>query len=45
MPAVKKERKISWYRSPVSREVLAEINQRSDGKGLLQMAGHLGLLA
>jgi fatty acid desaturase len=36
--------KISWYRSPVNREVLAELNQRSDLKGLVQSLGHLGLL-
>lgn len=45
MPDLKKERKISWYRSPVPREVLAELNQRSDTLGLLQTLGHLGLLA
>jgi len=39
-----RERKISWYRSPVSREVLAAVNQRSDAKGLAQSLGHLGLL-
>ena len=40
-----KERKIAWYRSPVGREALAELNQRSDIKGLLQALGHLGILA
>ena len=40
-----KERKISWYRSPVDRETLAALNQRSDWKGLLQTGGYLGLLA
>jgi fatty acid desaturase len=40
-----KERKIAWYRSPVDRETLAQLNQRSDWKGLLQTLGHLGLLA
>ena len=39
-----KLRKINWYRSPVKRELLAALNQRSDGKGLLQALGHLGLL-
>ena len=38
-------RKISWYRSPVDRQVLASLNQRSDAKGLSQTLGHLGLLA
>jgi fatty acid desaturase len=36
--------RITWYRSPVSREDLAALNQRSDGKGLAQTLGHLGLL-
>jgi fatty acid desaturase len=40
-----KERKIAWYRSPVDRETLAALNQRSDAKGLLQTVGYLGLLA
>jgi fatty acid desaturase len=40
-----KDRKIAWYRTPVDREVLGDLLQRSDGKGLLQMLGHLGLLA
>lgn len=39
-----KLRKINWYRSPVERELLAALNQRSDMKGLLQTGGHLGLL-
>ena len=37
--------KINWYRSPIDRAVLAELNQRSDLFGLLQSLGHLGLLA
>ena len=37
-------RKITWYRSPVAREALNELNQRSDWLGLLQTLGHLGLL-
>ena len=37
-------RKISWYRTPVDRELLAELNKRSDWKGFLQTGGHLGLL-
>lgn len=36
--------KINWYRSPVPRETLAVLNRRSDGMGLLQTGGHLGLL-
>lgn len=39
-----KMQKIGWYRSPVDRETLNALNQRSDGKGLLQTLIHLGLL-
>jgi fatty acid desaturase len=39
-----KQPKIDWYRSPVNREILARLNQRSDWKGLAQTLGHLGLL-
>lgn len=39
------KRRIAWYKSPISREDLAALNQRSDGKGLAQTLGHLGLLA
>ena len=45
MPVETKDRKIAWYRTPVERKLMAELLQRSDGKGLLQMLGHLGLLA
>src|SRR5690554_6627030 len=38
------KQKIHWYRSPVPRDLLAELNRRSDWKGLLQTLGHLGLL-
>jgi hypothetical protein len=41
----KYNQKINWYRSPVDRETLAALNQRSDWLGLLQTLGHLGLLA
>ena len=37
--------KINWYRSPMDRATLAELNQRSDLFGFLQTLGHLGLLA
>ena len=39
------QRKITWYRSRLDREVLRSLNQRSDWKGMLQTFGHLGLLA
>lgn len=37
--------RVPWYRSPVSREDLRVLNQRSDFKGFLQTGGYLGLLA
>ncbi len=37
--------RITWYRSPVSREDLARLNRRSDWKGLFQTGGYLGVLA
>ena len=39
-----KVQKINWYRTPIDRNTLAELNQRSDVWGLLQTLGHLGLL-
>ena len=36
---------ITWYRSPVSREDLRVLNQRSDWKGMLQTLGYLGVLS
>ena len=39
------KRRIAWYKSPISREDLAALNQRSDWKGLAQTLGYLGLLA
>jgi fatty acid desaturase len=44
MSVTHKDRRIAWYRSPLNREVLASLNQRSDWRGLLQTFGHLGLL-
>ena len=38
------KRRITWYKSPLSRADLAALNQRSDLKGLAQTLGHLGLL-
>jgi fatty acid desaturase len=39
-----KVQKINWYRTPLDRDTLAALNQRSDWQGLLQTLGHLGLL-
>jgi fatty acid desaturase len=36
--------KLHWYRTPIDREVLAELNQRSDALGFAQTLGHLGIL-
>jgi fatty acid desaturase len=44
MVAKQKELKIKWYRIPLSRETLADVNQRSDWKGLAQTVGHLSIL-
>ena len=39
------KQRIKWYRSPISSDDLAELNQRSDLQGWLQSLGHLALLA
>jgi fatty acid desaturase len=36
---------IGWYRTPLDRETLARLNQRSDAAGWVQVLGHLSLLA
>jgi fatty acid desaturase len=38
-------RTIDWYRTPISREALRALNQRSDLWACLQVVGHLGLIA
>ena len=45
MQADLKKLRISWYRSPVDRQTLDRLNQRSDWLGLAQTLGFLGLLA
>jgi len=40
----RKARTVSWYRTPLSREQMRELNRRSDWKGLLQTLGHLTLI-
>ena len=35
--------KIDWYRSPIDRELLAELMERNDFRGWLQTLAHLGL--
>ncbi len=41
---VKEARSISWYRTKLDRQVVKDLNQRSDWKGFLQTGGHLGIL-
>jgi fatty acid desaturase len=38
------QEKIAWYRSPVTRQQLQALNERSDFKGSLQTGGFLALL-
>ena len=35
---------IKWYRTPIPAKDLAELNQRSDWKGLVQSVGHLAII-
>lgn len=37
--------RVNWYRTPLPRATLAELNRRSDAKGFAQTLGFLGLLA
>ncbi len=37
--------RINWYRSPVDKALLAELNQRSDLLGFAQTGGHLAIIA
>lgn len=36
--------RVDWYRTPVYRERLAELNLRSDLRGFIQAGGHLALI-
>jgi len=40
-----KDVRIDWYRTPVDKQVMAELLKRSDWRGLCQALGHLGLWA
>ena len=42
-PAFASDYKITWYRSPIDKAVLAELMQRDDFRGWLQTLSHLGL--
>jgi hypothetical protein len=37
--------KLHWYRIPLDRAVLAELNQRSDAWEFAQTLGHLGIIS
>jgi fatty acid desaturase len=36
---------VKWYRTPLDRQVLADLNAKSDVRGFLQTLGYLGILA
>ena len=36
--------KLHWYRVPLDRALLAELNRRSDAWGFAQTLGHLGII-
>lgn len=42
---LQKEIKITWYRSPVDREVMSRLMKKSDAKGLVHAGLHLALFA
>ena len=42
---VRKKLRINWYRCPLERDKLRELNRRSNLRGLLQALGHLMLMA
>jgi fatty acid desaturase len=45
MAAELTQHRVNWYRTPVRREDMAALLERSDLKGLAQVLGHLGLAA
>ena len=45
MADVRKKRSITWYRSPVGRDDLKSLSQRSDLMGFLQTVGYLAVVA
>ena len=44
-PAGARPRRIAWYRSPLGRAALIDLNRRSDVLGFLQTGGYLAVLA
>src|SRR5262245_57677708 len=45
MPLDKPNIRIDWYRSPIPRDVLSDLNQKNDLLAWAQTLCHLGLLA
>jgi fatty acid desaturase len=46
MAAIEQDKqRITWYRTPLPRDVMAALNQKSDLLGFAQTLGYLGLLA
>lgn len=43
MTEVRKTLKIKWYRCPIDKQILSQLVQKSDAKGLFQAGGHLVL--
>jgi fatty acid desaturase len=43
--AMNESNRVQWYRTPLDKKTMAQLNARSDFKGWLQSLGHLGLLA
>ena len=41
---VRKDLQIKWYRSPIPKETLWQLMERSNRKGFVQTLGHLGLV-
>lgn len=39
------QNRVKWYRVPLDKETLAQLNAKSDAKGLAQSLGHLALIA
>lgn len=44
IPDEKRPRAISWYRTPLAKEALRDLHERSDLLGALQTFGYIGLL-
>ena len=45
MRDVRKALRVKWYRSPIEKETLWRLMERSDRRGLAQTLGHVGLAA